>query len=151
MSGPYATAMLADLGAEVLKIESIGSGDLSRVFGPHVGDESAYALMLNRGKESLTVDLKHEAGRQLILDLAAKSDVVVENFRPGVAARLGLDYDILAAAFATILPLTAAAQSEGPFSRLVIRDAMIIPGHGGPPYGPADIIIENYVRRDAQK
>ena len=82
MSGPYATAMLADLGAEVLKIESIGSGDLSRLFGPHVGDESAYALMLNRGKESLTVDLKHEAGRKLILDLAAKSDVVIENFRP---------------------------------------------------------------------
>ena len=103
MSGPYASAMLADLGAEVLKIESIGSGDLSRLFGPHVGDESAYALMLNRGKESLTVDLKHEAGRKLTLDLAAKSDVVIENFRPGVAARLGLDYDSVKAVNAEII------------------------------------------------
>ena len=95
MSGPYCTAMLADIGADVIKVEQPGSGDLSRSFGPYVDGESAYFVMLNRGKRSVSINLKHPEGRGLVLDLAAKSDVVVENFRPGVADRLGLGYDDL--------------------------------------------------------
>ena len=92
MSGPYCTAMLADIGADVIKVEQPGSGDLSRSFGPYVDGESAYFVMLNRGKRSVSINLKHPEGRGLVLELAAKSDVVVENFRPGVADRLGLGY-----------------------------------------------------------
>jgi CoA:oxalate CoA-transferase len=96
MSGPYCTAMLADLGAEVIKIEIPGRGDDARHFGPYKDGESAYFLLLNRGKKSLTVDLKSPEGVALVQDIARKSDVVVENFRPGVAKRLGLDYATLA-------------------------------------------------------
>lgn len=96
MSGPYCTAMLADLGAEVIKIES-PAGDEARGFGPHIHGESAYFLMLNRGKKSVAVDLKTAGGVALIHDLAAVSDVVLENFRPGTADRLGIGYDALRA------------------------------------------------------
>jgi CoA:oxalate CoA-transferase len=93
MSGPYCTSMLADLGAEVIKIES-PAGDEARGFGPHVttemGEESAYFLLLNRGKKSVTVDLKTVEGVALIGDLAERSDVLIENFRPGTADRLGV-------------------------------------------------------------
>lgn len=97
MSGPYCTAMLADLGADVIKIEKPGSGDDARRFGPYKDGESAYFLLLNRGKKSVTVDLKTSEGIALVIDIARKSDVVVENFRPGVAGRLGLGYDAVRA------------------------------------------------------
>lgn len=97
MSGPYCTAMLADLGAEVIKIEIPGRGDDARHFGPYKDGESAYFLLLNRGKKSVTVNLKAPEGVKLVQDIAAASDVVVENFRPGVAKRLKLDYETLAA------------------------------------------------------
>ena len=93
MSGPYCTAMLADLGAEVIKIEMPGRGDDARHFGPHKDGQSAYFLLLNRGKKSVTVDLKTPEGVALVQELARKSDVVVENFRPGVAKRLELDFE----------------------------------------------------------
>lgn len=97
MSGPYCTAMLADLGAEVIKVEMPGFGEEGRHFAPHVQGESAYFAMLNRGKRSIAVDLKTSAGRNLVRDLAAKADVLVENFRPGVADRLGLGYEAVSA------------------------------------------------------
>jgi len=90
MSGPFCTAMLADLGAEVIKIEMPGFGEEGRHFAPHVNGESAYFALLNRGKRSVTVDLKSPEGIRLIHELAARSDVLVENFRPGVMDRLGL-------------------------------------------------------------
>jgi CoA:oxalate CoA-transferase len=96
MSGPFCTAMLADLGAEVIKIEMPGGGDDSRHFGPFKEDESAYFMLLNRGKKSMTLDLKSERGREILMAMVASCDVVIENFRPGVAKRLGLDYDSLA-------------------------------------------------------
>lgn len=96
MSGPFCTAMLADLGAEVIKIEMPGAGDDSRHFGPFQGDESAYFMLLNRGKKSMTLDLKSERGRDILIAMVKSCDVVIENFRPGVAKRLGLDYDSLA-------------------------------------------------------
>jgi len=96
MSGPFCTAMLADLGAEVIKIEMPGGGDDSRHFGPFMDDESAYFMLLNRGKKSMTLDLKSERGREILMAMVASCDVVIENFRPGVAKRLGLDYASLA-------------------------------------------------------
>ena len=92
MSGPYCTAMFADLGAEVIKVEMPGIGDTGRLFAPHIDGESAYFNMLNRGKQSVTVQLKDSAGVEIVRDLIRCSDVLVENFRPGVMARLGLDY-----------------------------------------------------------
>ena len=95
MSGPFCTAMLADLGAEVIKIERPESGDDGRHFGPYVDGESAYFMLLNRNKKSMTLNLKSERGRELLRLLAGTSDVLVENFRPGVAKRLGIGYAAL--------------------------------------------------------
>jgi CoA:oxalate CoA-transferase len=97
MSGPFCTAMLADLGAEVIKIEMPGFGEEGRHFAPYVQGESTYFALLNRGKQSVTLDLKSPEGIALVRDLARQSDVLVENFRPGVMARLGLDLDALQA------------------------------------------------------
>jgi CoA:oxalate CoA-transferase len=89
----YATKMLADLGADVVKVERPGTGDETRGWGPpFVGDEAAYYLALNRGKRSCAIDFSVEEGRTLVRDLCAGADVVVENFRPGGADRLGIGY-----------------------------------------------------------
>jgi crotonobetainyl-CoA:carnitine CoA-transferase CaiB-like acyl-CoA transferase len=97
LSGPYCTMLLADMGARVIKIEQPGKGDDTRAWGPpFLEGESAYFLSINRNKESVTVDFKHPDGRRLLEQLIAKSDVVVENFRPGTLAKLGLDYSTLA-------------------------------------------------------
>lgn len=97
LSGPYCTALLADLGANVVKIES-ASGDDYRHIGPFRDGESALFQLVNRNKQSVVVDLKDAEGLALVIRLAARADVVVENFRPGVATRLGIDYAALAAA-----------------------------------------------------
>ena len=92
LAGPYCTMMLADLGADVVKIERPGDGDETRTWGPpYAGGEAAYFLSVNRSKRSVAVDLKQPEGRALVLDLCARADVVLENFRPGAAERLGLD------------------------------------------------------------
>lgn len=96
LAGPSAALALADLGAEVLKIEPPGSGDETRSFPPFREGESHYYLSINRGKKSIVIDLKTDEGLALARDLAAKSDVVLENYRPGVMDRLGLGYDSLA-------------------------------------------------------
>ena len=95
LAGPAASLALADLGAEVIKIEPPGKGDETRTFPPFRDEESHYFLSVNRGKKSIVVDLKTEAGVSLVKDLVAKSDILVENFRPGVMDRLGLGYDEL--------------------------------------------------------
>ena len=91
MSGPFCTSMLADLGAEVIKIEMPSFGDEARHFGPFQDGESTYFMLLNRNKKSVTVNMKTAEGRALLESLIPKCDVLVENFRPGVMARLGLD------------------------------------------------------------
>ncbi len=93
LPGPFCTQLLADLGAEVVKVEDCEGGDYIRAMGPFVGGESAYFLALNPGKKSLSVNLKAEAGRALFLKLAATSRVVVESFRPGAVDRLGIGYE----------------------------------------------------------
>lgn len=89
LSGPYCTMMLADLGARVIKVERVGTGDDTRAFGPFVEDESAYFMCFNRGKESIALDFKAPRDRELLDRLLDKADVLVENFRPGVMDRLG--------------------------------------------------------------
>ena len=97
LSGPYCTMLLADMGARVIKIEQPGNGDDTRAWGPpFLEGESAYFLSINRNKESVTLDFKHPEGRALLERLIAKSDVLVENFRPGTLTKLGLDYATLA-------------------------------------------------------
>jgi len=93
LAGPSAALALADLGAEVLKIEPPGSGDETRSFPPFREGESHYYLSINRGKKSIVIDLKTDEGLALARDLAAKSDVLLENYRPGVMDRLGLGYE----------------------------------------------------------
>ncbi|HOE27066.1 MAG: CoA transferase [Candidatus Aureabacteria bacterium] len=94
LAGPFCTMILGDMGAEVVKIEQPGKGDDTRAFGPPFDrGESAYFLSVNRGKKSVTLDLKSAAGREVVRRLIARSDVLVENFRPGTLEKLGFGYD----------------------------------------------------------
>lgn len=92
LPGPYCTMLLADFGAEVIKIEEPGRGDYSRSFPPFLKDFGYWHLQLNRNKKSVTLDLKSEAGKHAFLELAKTADVVVESYRPGVLQKLGVDY-----------------------------------------------------------
>ncbi|MBL4811147.1 MAG: CoA transferase [Rhodobacteraceae bacterium] len=95
LSGPYASMTLSDLGAEIIKIEPIESGDETRNFPPFQGGLSHYYIALNRNKKSISLDLKSSDGVNIAKRLAAQCDIVLENFRPGVMDRLGLGYDVL--------------------------------------------------------
>ncbi|TVQ27588.1 MAG: CoA transferase [Spirochaetaceae bacterium] len=95
LAGPFCTMLLQDLGAEVLKIEMPGTGDDSRHFGPFKEGRSLYFLSINRGKRSMTLNLKSDAAKDVFRKLVAESDVLVENFRPGVMEKLGLGWEAL--------------------------------------------------------
>ena len=105
LAGPHATMLLADLGARVIKVEQPGKGDESRQWGPPFADPvpaaagadpiGTYYLSCNRNKESVTCDLRSDAGRELLTRLAGRGDVLVENFRPGVLDRLGFSVERL--------------------------------------------------------
>lgn len=96
IAGPNCTMQLGDMGAEIIKVEVPESGDDSRrMKPPEVGGEGHFYLAFNRNKKSIAIDMKTDAGRKLVLQMAAASDVFVENFRPGVAKRLGVDYETL--------------------------------------------------------
>ncbi len=97
LAGPFATMMLADLGARVIKIERPGRGDDSRTYGPFISGQSLYFARVNRGKESIALDLREPADRVVFEAMVAKADVVVENFRPGVMERLGYGPEALEA------------------------------------------------------
>ncbi|MDB5823805.1 MAG: CoA transferase, partial [Herminiimonas sp.] len=139
LAGPWASQTLADLGAEVIKIERPGKGDDTRAWGPPFlkdgngvdTTETAYFLCANRGKKSLTVDIAKEAGRAIILDLACRSDVLIENFKTGDLARYGLGYADLKALNPELIycSVTGFGQS-GPFSEQAGYDFMI-QGTGG--------------------
>ena len=131
LAGPFATMHLADLGAEVVKVERPETGDDTRSFGPPFsGGVSTYFLSINRGKRSITIDLKTEAGRATAMKLAEKADVVIENFRPGVMDRLGLGPDVLRA----LNPELIYCSISG-FGRDVERAGydLVIQGMGGIP------------------
>ncbi|MGC8720404.1 MAG: CaiB/BaiF CoA transferase family protein [Thermodesulforhabdaceae bacterium] len=94
LAGPYCTMMLGDLGADVIKVEKPGEGDETREWAPpDAAGESAYYLCVNRNKRGITVDMKSEEGREIIRKLAARSDVLIENFKVGTLARMGLGYE----------------------------------------------------------
>ena len=94
LAGPYCTMMLADMGAEVIKLEMPGSGDDSRSWGPpFVEGESAYFMSVNRNKKSITLNMKSKQSNEIVTKLIKQSDVLVENFRPGAMDRLGFGYE----------------------------------------------------------
>src|SRR6185295_17819552 len=95
LSGPYCAMVLADHGADVIKVERPGSGDDARKMPPFVGGESAPFMIWNRNKRSVVIDLKTEAGKTQLLGLIDGADVLIENFRPGTLERLGLGPDVL--------------------------------------------------------
>ena len=95
LAGPYCTMMLADYGANVIKIEVPGKGDDTRAMGPKKNDYSMYYAYVNRGKKGITLNLKEEEGKKMFIEMVKKADVVVENYRPGVMDKLGLGYDEL--------------------------------------------------------
>ena len=132
LTGPYASMMLADLGAEVIKIEMPGRGDDTRAWGPPFqGGESAYFLSVNRNKKSVTLNLKAPEGREILMKLAARSDVFLENFAPGVATRLGIDYDAVRAVRPDIVYCSISGfGQDGPYRDLPAYD-IILQGMGG--------------------
>jgi crotonobetainyl-CoA:carnitine CoA-transferase CaiB-like acyl-CoA transferase len=128
LSGPYCTLLLADMGADVIKVERPGVGDDTRHWGPPflADDASSYFAALNRGKRSLALDLKHEAARPVLRRLAREVDVVVENFRPGVAARLGLDHETLSRENPAIVSCSISGYgSTGAYSRLAGTEIVV--------------------------
>lgn len=131
LAGPYATLVLADLGARVVKVETPGIGDDSRAFGPFVNDRSAYFLSLNRGKESIALNLKDDAHRQTFEALVATADVLVENYRPGTLAKLGYPWEILEALNPRLVYAAISGFGHtGPYSRRPAYD-LVVQGMGG--------------------
>ncbi len=117
LAGPYCTMILGDQGAEVIKVERPGSGDDTRTWGPpFAGGESAYYLCCNRNKKSIVVDLKKQRGVELVKELAKVSDVLVENFTPGLMKRFGLDYETLRALNPRLVHCSITAYGQdGPY------------------------------------
>src|SRR6201993_3997741 len=106
VAAPYATRQLADLGARVIKVERPQGGDFARGYDHAVRGESSYFVWLNRGKESLTVDLKQPEGRRIVHRLLEGADVLVQNLAPGAAARIGLDAESVGRAHPQTIPAT---------------------------------------------
>lgn len=145
LSGPYCTMLLADLGARVIKVEQPGRGDDTRAWGPpFVGAESAYFLSVNRNKESLTLNLKNDRARELLGRLIERSDVLVENFRPGTMERLGFGYSAVSERYPRLVFCSISGFGQtGPRSHEPGYDAVVQAEGGlmsitgdpdGPPY-----------------
>lgn len=142
LAGPYATMLLADLGARVIKVEAPGTGDDARAYPPFVEGESAYFASVNRGKESIALDLKSQDDRAILEALLARADVLAENFRPGALARLGYGWDRLHARFPRlILASTSGFGQTGPEAARPAYDVIVqamggimsVTGHPGQP------------------
>lgn len=132
MAGPYCTLILGDLGAEVIKIEKPGEGEGARGVPPHFFEgESAYFIAMNRNKKSMTLDLKNRKGREVFYELSKKSDIVIDNFRPGVVKKLGVDFDTLKEINPRIICCSISGYGEtGPFNDRPAFD-LIIQARGG--------------------
>jgi crotonobetainyl-CoA:carnitine CoA-transferase CaiB-like acyl-CoA transferase len=138
LTGPYAVALLGDQGADVIKVERPGLGDIGRWVGVSVNGMSALYLACNRGKRCIAVDASVMAGRDIIGRLAARSDVVVENFRPGVMDRLGLGYDDLRAGRDDLIYASLTGfGAEGPYAGKSAYDT-VIQAYGGMAANQAD-------------
>ena len=131
LAGPYAAMILRDLGAEVIKIEQPVVGDEARGIGPFKNDFSLYFMSINRGKKSLTLNLKSQSGKDIFVNLVKKSDILLENFRPGAMKKLGLDYEFLKTHHPSLLYAACSGFGQtGPYAGRGAYD-MIIQGMGG--------------------
>ncbi|MDX2259659.1 MAG: CaiB/BaiF CoA-transferase family protein, partial [Hyphomicrobiaceae bacterium] len=123
LAGPYCTMVLADLGARVIKVEQPGTGDDARAFPPFLAGASAYFASLNRGKESIALDLKAPADRSVFEALLGRADVLVENFRPGTMEKLGYGWEDLRTRFPRLIYAAASGFGHsGPYSRRAAYD-----------------------------
>ncbi|QEN14047.1 CaiB/BaiF CoA transferase family protein [Mycolicibacterium sp. ELW1] len=131
LTGPYIGALFADQGADVVKVERPDIGDILRWIGPSVNGLSAVFRVCNRGKKSIAVDVRTDTGREIALELAAKADVVIQNFRPGVADRLGLGYDDVVAINPGVVYVSLTGFGEvGPYRDRSAYDT-VIQAYGG--------------------
>ena len=131
LAGPFAAMMLADMGAEVIKIERPDGGDDTRAYPPFQNGESAYFMSLNRGKKSVTLNLKHERGKEILKALARKCDILIENFKPGTMDKLGVGYDVLSRENPRLIYAASSGFGQtGPYSSRPAYD-LIIQGMGG--------------------
>ncbi len=131
LAGPYCTMVLADLGARVIKVEPPGTGDDSRHIGPFVNGKSAYFMSINRGKESIALDLKVDADRAILDRLLARADVLIENYRGGTMEKLGLGWETLHARFPRLIYAAASGFGHtGPYRARAAYD-MVVQGMGG--------------------
>ncbi len=131
LSGPYASMVLCDLGADVVKVERPPWGDVARTTGPHVNGESAYFFSINRGKRSIAIDLGTDAGKELFLRAVEQADVVMENFTPGTMDKLGLGWDVLHARNPRLIyAATSGFGQTGP-DRLRPALDIVVQGMGG--------------------
>ena len=131
LAGPYCTMMLAELGARVIKVETPGRGDDARHYGPFVNGKSAYFQSVNRGKESIALNLKDDGDREIFGKLLETADVIVENFRPGAMDKLGFGWEALHAKYPRLI--YAAASGFGHSGPEMYRPAydMVVQGMGG--------------------
>jgi CoA:oxalate CoA-transferase len=131
LAGPYASMVLADLGAEVIKIENPDGGDDSRGYGPFLNGESVYFMSINRNKKSLSLNLKTQQGKEIFLRLVKEADIVLENFRPGTMEKLGLGYEELEKVNPGIIYAASSGFGHtGPYSQKAAYD-LIVQGMGG--------------------
>ena len=131
LAGPYAAMMLADYGADVIKIEAPETGDDLRAFGPFIGTESAYFMSLNRGKRSMTLNLKVPEAVALFKDMVLKADVLLENYRPGTMDKFGLGYDVLKLLNPRLIYASCSGFGQsGPYMKKPAYD-VIVQGMGG--------------------
>jgi CoA:oxalate CoA-transferase len=131
LSGPFAAMVLGDMGAEIIKIESVDEGDLTRASSHKINGVGSYFLSVNRGKKSITLNLKDERGKNIVFELVKQVDVLMENFRPGVMERLGLDYETIAKINPRIIFASISGFGQtGPYSRKPAFD-MIAQAMGG--------------------
>jgi len=131
LAGPYCTFLMAELGARVIKIEPPGKGDDAREYGPFKNGVSTYFSSVNRGKESIALDLKAEADRRILDRLLERADVVVENFRPGTMEKLGYGWETLHARYPKLIYASASGFGHtGPMSKEPAYD-MVVQGLGG--------------------
>jgi CoA:oxalate CoA-transferase len=131
LAGPYCTLLLAELGARVIKVEPPGQGDDARQYGPFRNGKSAYFVSVNRGKESIALDLKSPEGRQILERLLDKADALVENFRPGTMEKLGYGWDSLHPRYPRLVYAAASGFGHsGPYSHYPAYD-MVVQGLGG--------------------
>jgi CoA:oxalate CoA-transferase len=131
LAGPYCTLLMAEMGARVIKVEPPRGGDDARAYGPFVNGKSTYFASVNRGKESIALDLKGDADRKIFEKLLEKADVVVENFRPGTMEKLGYGWETLHARYPKLIYAAASGFGHsGPNSKDPAYD-MVMQGQGG--------------------